>query len=86
MGKFTQWFNTHGYLQKKEFQQWLNSNIGVLQTAQEELGKKEKTTERIPVLMPATQPEQDVSTSATGAEAATPVPSSAKKGRPKKKA
>jgi hypothetical protein len=84
-GKFTQWFNSHGYLQHKEFQQWLNSNIDVLKTAQAELSKKEKTSERIPVLMPATQADA-ISTSATGVETASPVSASAKKSRPKKKA
>ncbi|OCT48669.1 putative signal peptidase complex component [Cladophialophora carrionii] len=84
-GKFTQWFNTHGYLQHKEFQQWLNSNIDVLKTAQAERSNKEKSSERVPVLMPATKAEE-ISTSATGLETASPVPASAKKSRPKKKA
>ncbi|KAJ9615133.1 signal peptidase complex subunit spc2 [Cladophialophora chaetospira] len=83
-GQFTQWFNTHGFLQHKEFQQWLNSNIDVLGTAHADISKKEKTAERVPVLMPATQAGSP--TSATGVETASPVPASAKKGRPKKKA
>jgi hypothetical protein len=29
-GQFTQWFNTHGFLQKKEFQRWLAQNIEVV--------------------------------------------------------
>jgi hypothetical protein len=56
-----------------------------LKTAQAELSKKEKTSERIPVLMPATQVDA-ISTSATGVETASPVSASAKKSRPKKKA
>jgi hypothetical protein len=84
-GKFTQWFNSYGYLQRKEFHQWLTSNIDVLRTAEEDLTRKEKTADRVPVMMPAVSMDQSKSLAATGIDATSPVTASAKKGRSKKK-
>ncbi|KIW77505.1 hypothetical protein Z517_09951 [Fonsecaea pedrosoi CBS 271.37] len=81
-GNYTEWFNIHGYLDRKALQAWLNTNIDVLRNAQEEMAKKDKT-DRIPIMMPAVQADQTTLTS--GAETS-PVPASAKKGRSKKKA
>ncbi|OAL18387.1 hypothetical protein AYO22_10707 [Fonsecaea multimorphosa] len=86
-GNYTQWFNTHGYLQRKELQAWLNSNIDVLRNAQEEMARKDKT-DRIPVMMPAVQADQGAeppTTLSSGAEPS-PTPAGTKKGRSKKKA
>jgi hypothetical protein len=87
-GSFTTWFNKYGYLDKKEFQEWLCSQIDVLRTMKEEVEKKEG---RVPVLLPAVQadvgyipPNMEFSQT-TGVENASAVPTSAKKGRPKKK-
>ncbi|KAH0829349.1 hypothetical protein AYO21_05753 [Fonsecaea monophora] len=81
-GNYTEWFNIHGYLDRKALQAWLNANIDVLRNVQEEMAKKDKT-DRIPVMMPAVQADQTTLTS--GAETS-PAPASAKKGRSKKKA
>lgn len=35
-GKFTQWFNLHGYIQKKELRHWLANNIEVVGKADPE--------------------------------------------------
>jgi Microsomal signal peptidase 25 kDa subunit (SPC25) len=32
-GKFTEWFNIHGYLQKADFRRWLAKNIEVVSLA-----------------------------------------------------
>ncbi|OAP64026.1 hypothetical protein AYL99_03253 [Fonsecaea erecta] len=84
-GNYTQWFNIHGHLQHKELQAWLNANIDVLRNAQEETTKKDRA-DRIPVMMPAVQADQILgSTLSSGAETS-PMPTSTKKGRSKKKA
>ncbi|KAK5058890.1 hypothetical protein LTR84_011154 [Exophiala bonariae] len=94
-GSFTQWFNIHGFLQTKELQAWLNSNIDVLSHAEKEGKPQPKVVEdsnspasswaisdaTIASLNPATFASGiDVSSS----PAATP-PSTVKKGRPKKR-
>lgn len=92
-GSFTQWFNTHGYLQAKELQAWLATNIEVLGQAESDRAKNAKK-ERIPVMMPAKVEEAalDAAAFSSGADAvdgnanASGVPPSAKKSRPKKKA
>lgn len=85
-GSFTQWFNTHGYLQTKELQAWLNSNIDVLSTAEQE-GKTKGTAAKTPEFSTeAAIAALDPSTFASGVESSDVVPpSSVKKGRPKKK-
>ncbi len=94
-GAFTQWFNTHGYLQKKEFQAWLAGNIDVLGQAEREILAKRDKKERIPVMMPSKAAEEaavDAAAFSSGAHTssanvnANVVPASAKKSRPKKKA
>lgn len=90
-GSFTQWFNTHGYLQNKELQAWLNSNIDVLATAAKE-GKiptnstAASTTEAIDFSSDAAIAALDPSTFASGVETSNVAsPSTVKKSRPKKK-
>jgi hypothetical protein len=85
-GSFTQWFNTHGYLQTKELQAWLNKNIDVLSTAEKE-GKTKGTITNTPEFSTdAAIAALDPSTFASGIDTSSVVPpSSAKKGRPKKK-
>jgi hypothetical protein len=91
IGTFTTWFNKYGYLDKKELQEWLCSHIDVLRTRKEETEKKEG---RVPVMLPAVQadvgyipPNMTMDSGAgSGIEKESAVPTSAKKGRPKKKA
>lgn len=90
-GSFTQWFNTHGYLQTKELQTWLNSNIDVLSTAEMEGKTPTKsttaTTNAIDFSTDAAIAALDPSTFASGVDAPNVVSptSTAKKGRSKKK-
>lgn len=96
-GAFTQWFNTHGYLQAKDLQAWLNSNIDVLSHAEQEGKTKPKLVEDSNSSTPArssttttdaTIAALDPSTFASGVDVGSPAavpPTSAKKGRPKKK-
>lgn len=44
-GSFTQWFNTHGFLDKKALRRWLAGNIEVIALADPE-AKKEWDAER----------------------------------------
>ncbi|KIW20877.1 hypothetical protein PV08_01456 [Exophiala spinifera] len=96
-GSFTQWFNTHGYLQKKEFQSWLAENIEVLGVAKKE-GKaaiSEPATDNIEPIDDATLAAissaggMNFSSGVDAVGPAPPVPatpSTTKKGRSKKKA
>lgn len=43
-GTFMEWFNVHGYLQKKELQQWLAKNIQVVGLAENEAHRKTTDT------------------------------------------
>jgi hypothetical protein len=96
-GSFTQWFNTYGYLQKKELQAWLAQNIEVLGVAQSEgktqtnVGGTSKTTTTTATaaidddtLAAISGPETMSFSSATETTSST-VPPSAKKARGKKK-
>ena len=76
-GKFTEWFNMHGYLDKKEFRQWLARNIevvGMADPTSTQAGEK-KMNEVI---------GESVNT-ASGSDVSGQTPA-AKRGRPKKKA
>lgn len=92
-GSFTQWFNTHGYLQKKELQSWLAENIEVLGVAQKEGKAAIEPATEIPAIDDATLIAISGAggmTFSSGADAVPlpPVPatpSTAKKGRSKKK-
>ena len=78
-GKFTEWFNTYGYLQKKEFQSWLSKNIEVVGLADPETVKGgEKKYEEV---------LNNTITVASGAETPSSAgqASPAKRGRPPKK-
>ncbi|KAK5446325.1 signal peptidase complex subunit spc2 [Exophiala xenobiotica] len=89
-GSFTQWFNTYGYLQKKELYSWLAENIEVLGVAQKE-GKAKIEAAPAPsaatiddaTLAAISSPEMMSFSSSADASPATP--STTKKGRPKKK-
>ncbi|KAI1622577.1 microsomal signal peptidase 25 kDa subunit-domain-containing protein [Exophiala viscosa] len=85
-GSFTQWFNTHGYLQKKELQAWLAENIEVLGVARSE----GKSTIEVETPMTTTAAIDDATLAAMSFSSGTenssaPVTPSAKKGRGKKK-
>ncbi|KEF63320.1 uncharacterized protein A1O9_01297 [Exophiala aquamarina CBS 119918] len=91
-GSFTQWFNTHGYLQTKELQAWLNGNIEVLSTAEKEGKTPSKsttttTTNAIDFSTDAAIAALDPSTFASGVDAPNVVSptNTVKKGRSKKK-
>lgn len=85
-GTFTQWFNTHGFLQTNELQAWLNKNIDVLSTAEKEGKTKGTVTDTPQFSTDAAIAALDPSTFASGADTSDVVsPSSVKKGRPKKK-
>ena len=77
-GKFTEWFNTYGYLDKKAFRSWLARNIEVVGLAEKEASKNVEKHE---------PDAEDTITVASGVDSlatagqATP----AKRGRPKKK-
>ena len=76
-GKFTEWFNMHGYLDKKAFQRWLANNIevvGLADPTSTQAGEK-KMDEII----------NESVTAASGTDAGVSTPA-AKRGRPKKKA
>lgn len=76
-GKFTEWFNTYGYLQKKEFQSWLAKNIEVIGLANPQTATiGEKKYEQL---------VEDTITVASGAESTTGQATPSKRGRPKKK-
>jgi hypothetical protein len=89
-GSFTQWFNTYGYLQKKELYSWLAENIEVLGVAQKE-GKAKIEAAPTPsaatiddaTLAAISAPEMMSFSSSADASPATP--STTKKGRAKKK-
>ncbi|KAJ9643213.1 signal peptidase complex subunit spc2 [Knufia peltigerae] len=92
-GSFTQWFNTHGYLQKKELQSWLAQNIEVLGVAQKEGKAAVEPTTETPAIDDATLAAISGAggmSFSSGADAGTvPIPATpsttAKKGRSKKK-
>lgn len=77
-GKFTEWFNTYGYLDKKAFQSWLANNIEVVEHAAKEASKSEEKHKA---------DAEDTITVASGSESqsATGQATPAKRGRPKKK-
>ncbi|KAJ9495162.1 signal peptidase complex subunit spc2 [Exophiala xenobiotica] len=89
-GSFTQWFNTYGYLQKKELYSWLAENIEVLGVAQKE-GKAK--IEAAPAPSAATIDDAtlaaisvpEMMSFSSSADASPATPSTTKKGRPKKK-
>ena len=91
-GSFTQWFNTHGYLQKKELQAWLAQNIDVLGKATANTqagdgtdgGKSLKRSE--PVLRADNKLPAASTISVSSGVETVPAPRSAKKGSAKKKA
>ncbi|KAK4945256.1 signal peptidase complex subunit spc2 [Elasticomyces elasticus] len=84
-GSFTQWFNTHGYLQKKELQAWLAENIEVLGVARSE----GKSTIEVDTPLSTTEAIDDATLAAmsfsSGNDTSSAGPPSAKKGRGKKK-
>lgn len=92
-GSYTQWFNAYGYLQPKELQAWLASNIEVLGIAQNENTSNSSnssnttTSTSIPVVVDNDNVAIDsaVPSFSSGTEPSV-VPASAKKGRAKKKA
>lgn len=94
-GSFTQWFNTHGYLQKKELQAWLAQNIEVLGVAQSEgktnVGGASTTTTTTTAAidddtLAAISGPETMSFSSATETTPSAVPPSAKKARGKKKA
>lgn len=82
-GSFTQWFNTHGFLDKKALRRWLAGNIEVVGLADPEAKKEwdeEREDERVD--------EEVVSAGAMRAGATSSTPTNdgnaTKRGRPKK--
>ena len=87
-GSFTQWFNTHGYLQKKELHSWLAENIEVLGVAQKEGKAKIESAPSAGAIDDATLAAisgPEMMSFSSSAEASPATPSTSKKGRPKKK-
>ncbi|EXJ77966.1 hypothetical protein A1O3_09125 [Capronia epimyces CBS 606.96] len=91
-GSFTQWFNTYGYLQKKDLQAWLANNIEVLGLAENEKekasqGKKSThSATTIPLKVDDGPEETKTETLSTATEpSAVLSTTSAKKGRSKKR-
>lgn len=87
-GSFTQWFNTHGYLQKKELYAWLAGNIEVIGLAEteKEMQTKTKDTGSTSIPLAVEAEPSSFSTGAVAEDAGVTATSSAKKGRGKKKA
>jgi Microsomal signal peptidase 25 kDa subunit (SPC25) len=75
--KFTEWFNTYGYLQKKEFQSWLARNIEVVGLADPQTAAIGETKYG--------QLVDDTITVTSGAESTAGQEMASKRGRLKKK-
>lgn len=85
-GKFTEWFNTYGYLDKKAFQSWLAKNIEVVESAAKEASKIEEKHKAKGEEKQGADAEDTITVaSGTESQSAAAQATPAKRARPKKK-